>query len=181
MNILKSRVACSKSFCSMSKRYISRVSPISEQKYVNRYRGVNSRLDTLQAAILLPKLRAFAAHEVDDVNRVAAAYTAALQNKVKTPTIPEGFLSSWAQYTLLLESREQRDRVQAALKSKGIPTMVYYPRGLHQQAAYKWMGLRDEAFPNTARATSCVLSLPMHPYMTDEEQKYIINSLLEVL
>ncbi len=150
-------------------------------KYDNREIGMNSRLDTLQAAVLLPKLRAFEAYEVEAVNKVADTYTAALKDKVVTPTIPEGFYSSWAQYTLMLDSKETRDRVQKALKAKGIPTMVYYPRGLHQQAAYAWMNLSDEAFPHTTKATQCVLSLPMHPYMEPDEQKYIIDSLLEVL
>lgn len=150
-------------------------------KYDNREIGMNSRLDTLQAAVLLPKLRAFEAYEVEAVNRVADTYTAALKDKVVTPTIPEGFFSSWAQYTLMLDSKETRDRVQKALKAKGIPTMIYYPRGLHQQAAYAWMNLSDEAFPHTTKATQCVLSLPMHPYMEPDEQKYIIDSLLEVL
>ena len=150
-------------------------------KYDNREIGMNSRLDTLQAAVLLPKLKAFEAYEVEAVNRVAEVYTAALKDRVVTPRIPEGFYSSWAQYTILLENRDQRDRVQKAMKEKGIPTMVYYPRGLHQQAAYAWMGLSDEVFPNTARATQCVLSLPMHPYMEPDEQKLIIDTLLEVL
>jgi len=152
-----------------------------EDKYDNREIGMNSRLDTLQAAVLLPKLKAFADYEVEAVNRVAEAYTAALKGKVVTPAIPEGFYSSWAQYTILLDSREQRDRVQKALQQKGIPTMVYYPRGLHQQAAYKWMGLGDGDYPHTTRATNCVLSLPMHPYMEEEEQRVIIESLLEVV
>lgn len=152
-----------------------------EDKYDNREIGMNSRLDTLQAAILLPKLKAFEEYEFDAVNKVADRYTAALKGKVKTPTIPEGFRSSWAQYTILLESRERRDGIQRALKAKGIPTMVYYPRGLHQQAAYRGMGMSDEDYPNTVKAASCVLSLPMHPYMEESEQDLIINSLLEVL
>ena len=152
-----------------------------EDKYDNREVGMNSRLDTLQAAILLPKLKAFQDYEVDAVNRVADTYTSALKDHVVTPTVPEGYLSSWAQYTILLENREQRDSVQAKLKEKGIPTMVYYPRGLHQQAAYRWMNLSDEDYPNTLAATQRVLSLPMHPYMTVEDQATIIESVLEVL
>ena len=152
-----------------------------EDKYDNREIGMNSRLDTLQAAVLLPKLKAFEDYEVDAVNRVAGIYSAALKDKVVTPHIPEGFLSSWAQYTILLDNREQRDGVQKKLREKGIPTMVYYPRGLHQQAAYRWMQLPDEEYPNTVRATNCVLSLPMHPYMEEKEQAFIIRSLSEVL
>ena len=152
-----------------------------EDKYDNREVGMNSRLDTLQAAILLPKFKAFVDYEVDAVNKVAEKYTAALKNKVVTPTIPEGYYSSWAQYTILLDNREQRNAVQAKLKERGIPSMIYYPRGLHQQKAYAWMQLSDEEYPITIEATNRVLSLPMHPYMKEEEQKYIIKSLLEVL
>ena len=152
-----------------------------EDKYDNREVGMNSRLDTLQAAILLPKLKAFQDYEVDAVNKVADTYTSALKDHVVTPTVPEGYLSSWAQYTILLENKTQRDSVQAKLKEKGIPTMVYYPRGLHQQEAYRWMNLSDEDYPNTLAATQRVLSLPMHPYMTEKEQKLIIHALLEVL
>lgn len=152
-----------------------------EDKYDNREVGMNSRLDTLQAAVLLPKLKAFESYELDAVNRVAEKYTAALSDKVVTPAVPEGYLSSWAQYTILLENKEQRDRVQAELKVKGIPSMIYYPRGLHQQAAYKWMELSDTDYPNTIAATQRVLSLPMHPYLENVEQEYIINSLLEVM
>ena len=152
-----------------------------EDKYDNREIGMNSRLDTLQAAILLPKFKAFQDYEVDAVNKVADTYTSALKDHVVTPTVPDGYLSSWAQYTILLKNKTQRDSVQAKLKEKGIPTMVYYPRGLHQQAAYRWMNLSDEDYPNTLAATRRVLSLPMHPYMKEEEQKLIIHSLLEAL
>ena len=142
---------------------------------------MNSRLDTLQAAILLPKFRAFRDYEVDAVNVVAGRYTEALEGAVVTPTVPDGYFSSWAQYTLLLKDREQRDAVQKKLKAQGIPTMVYYPRGLHQQAAYRWMNLKDKDYPNTVEATKRVLSLPMHPYMKEEEQQFIIQALLAAL
>ena len=152
-----------------------------EDKYDNREVGMNSRLDTLQAAILLPKFKAFADYEVDAVNRVAERYTAALKDKVVPPTVPAGYLSSWAQYTVLLPDRKTRDRVQAALKAQGIPSMVYYPRGLHQQKAYAWMRLSDTDYPNTLEATDRVLSLPMHPYLKPEDQDTVIRALLEAL
>ena len=150
-------------------------------KYDNREVGMNSRLDTLQAAILLPKFYAFKEYEVDAVNRVAKTYTEAFGDLVVTPKIPEGYLSSWAQYTILVKNREKRSSVQARLKEHGIPSMVYYPRGLHQQAAYRWMNLNDADYPNTIEATNRVLSLPMHPYMKEEEQLSIIQALLEAL
>ena len=150
-------------------------------KYDNREVGMNSRLDTLQAAILLPKLRAFQEYEVTDINRVADRYTQELKDHVDTPLVPEGYRSSWAQYTILLENREQRDRVSREMKAKGIPTMVYYPRGLHQQEAFRNMKLSDSDYPNTLEATQRVLSLPMHPYLTIEDQDLVIRELLEVL
>lgn len=150
-------------------------------KYDNREVGMNSRLDTLQAAILLPKFKAFVEYELDAVNKVAEKYTAALAEKMVTPEVPTDFRSSWAQYTVLLESRTKRDEIQAKLKEKGIPSMVYYPRGLHQQAAYAKYKLPDSLYPNTLEAANRVLSLPMHPYMQETEQQQIIKELLEAM
>ncbi|MDL2319170.1 DegT/DnrJ/EryC1/StrS family aminotransferase [Eubacteriales bacterium OttesenSCG-928-A19] len=138
-------------------------------KYDNRFIGMNSRLDTIQAAILLPKLKAFEEYELEAVNNAAKWYTDRLHQKITTPYIPEGYFSSWAQYTILLESKEQRDHLQLKLKEHGIPTMVYYPRGLHQQEAYRYMQLRDSLYPNTLVATQRVLSLPIHPYLQADE------------
>ena len=152
-----------------------------EDKYDNREIGMNSRLDTLQAAILIPKLKAFADYELDAVNAVAKRYTAALGDYVITPFVPHGFVSSWAQYTILLDNAEQRGKVQAALKEKGIPSMIYYPRGLHMQKAYAQMNLSNDLFPNTLSATQRVLSLPMHPYLTDEDQQLVIEALIDSL
>lgn len=148
-------------------------------KYDNREIGMNSRLDTLQAVILLPKFKAFVEYELDAVNQVAKWYDERLKGKFVIPTIPEGYLSSWAQYTILLDNREERDATQKHLKEKGIPSMVYYPRGLHQQAAYAWMGLTDAPYPNTVEATKRVLSLPMHPYLKEETVDDICKVLLE--
>lgn len=148
-------------------------------KYDNREIGMNSRLDTLQAAILLPKFKAFAQYELDAVNNVAKWYTERLKDKFVTPYVPEGFYSSWAQYTLLLESEEQRALLQQKLKEQGIPSMVYYPRGLHQQEAYRWMEFGDEQFPNTIQATKRVLSLPMHPYLDEKTVDEICQAILK--
>lgn len=148
-------------------------------KYDNREIGMNSRLDTLQAAILLPKFRAFVEHEIDDVNRAAGWYTERLQGRYMTPTVLPGFVSSWAQYTILLENKAARDEMQKKLKEQGIPSMVYYPRGLHQQEAYRWMNLTDAMYPNTIEATQRVLSLPMHPYLKEEEVDQICRVLLD--
>ena len=104
---------------------------------------------------------------------MAAWYTERLKDKFITPYVPEGYYSSWAQYTLLLESTEQRNELQVKLKASDIPSMVYYPRGLHSQEAYKDMNLPDDLFPNTIRATKTVLSLPMHPYLDEKTVDYI--------
>lgn len=137
-------------------------------KYDNREIGINSRLDTIQAAVLLPKLKAFHEYELDAVNQVANWYTERLQDVVETPAVLDGFYSSWAQYTILCEDEKQRAEMQARLKQKDIPSMIYYPRGLHQQEAYGWMNLSDEMYPNTIEATRRVLSLPMHPYLDEQ-------------
>ena len=147
-------------------------------KYDNREIGMNSRLDTLQAAILLPKFKAFADYEVDAVNRVAGWYTERLKDRFVTPVVPDGYYSSWAQYTILLEDRTTRDAMQKKLKEKSIPSMVYYPRGLHQQEAYRWMKLPDEWYPNTMEATNRVLSLPMHPYMKEEMVDEVVSAMI---
>ncbi len=147
-------------------------------KYDNWEIGMNSRLDTLQAAILLPKFKAFADYEVGAVNQVAGWYTERLQGRFVTPVVPDGYYSSWAQYTVLLEDRTARDAMQRKLKEKGIPSMVYYPRGLHQQEAYRWMKLPDEWYPNTMEATNRVLSLPMHPYMKEEMVDEVVSAMI---
>ena len=135
------------------------------EKYENIRLGRNSRLDSIQAAILLPKLKAFEEYEVASVNRAAAEYAARLQGlPVQPPAAPEGYLSSWAQYTLLCESREVRDGLQAALKAAGIPSMIYYPCGLHMQKAFEYCR-PAESLPATEAACGRVLSLPMHPYL----------------
>ena len=138
-------------------------------KYDNREIGMNSRLDTIQAAILIPKFEAFKEYELDAVNKVAANYTEKLKEKYVTPKVLEGFYSSWAQYTILVKDEEERSCLMAKLKENGIPSMIYYPRGLHQQKAYECMKLNDEYYPNTVEASKRVLSLPMHPYLTDED------------
>lgn len=140
-----------------------------EDKYDNQRIGMNSRLDTLQAAILLPKLKALREYEIAALNEAARKYTQALAGLVVTPVIPEGYVSSWAQYSILLDNRAQRDAVQQALKAEGVPTMVYYPRGIHQQTAYADKHFPDEWYPNTLSAANRVLALPMHPYLTDAD------------
>lgn len=140
-----------------------------EDKYDNIRIGVNSRLDTIQAAVLKVKLKAFIDHEVSDVNRVYELYTERLKGIVETPYIPEGYYSSFAQYTIKLNSKEQRDSLQATLKEKGIPSMIYYVKPMHKQGAFAHLEYRSDDFEVTLRHCDTVLSLPMHPYLTKEE------------
>lgn len=145
-------------------------------KYDNVRIGLNSRLDTLQAAILSVKLKAFADYEVAAVNKAAAKYTELLAGIVKTPVVPEGFYSSWAQYTIQLPNREIRDALQAALKEQGIPTMVYYPKPMHKQLAFGLAADYGFDCSVTERLCDTVLSLPMHPYLKDEEIEQVAEA-----
>lgn len=150
-----------------------------QDKYDNREIGTNSRLDTIQAAILLPKFRAFVEYELDAVNRVAEWYSENLKDVAVTPFIPEAYYSSWAQYTIKLKNKEERDSVQKKLKEADIPSMIYYPRGMHQQEVFRFMNLSAELFPNAAEATETVLSLPMHPYLDKETVDRICKVIIE--
>lgn len=140
-----------------------------DNKYDNVRIGMNSRLDTLQAAVLLTKLPEFEAHELEDVNRAAEQYTELLRDTVVTPVVRDGFYSSWAQYTIQLQNEGQRDGLQAYLKENGVPSMVYYPKAMHRQKAFEGAGTCDDAFPNTLQLCRTVLALPLHPYMREED------------
>ena len=151
-------------------------------KYDNVRIGMNSRLDTLQAAILQVKLRAFADYELDAVNRAAELYTSLLSGAVVTPTIPSGFRSSWAQYTIRLTSREQRDALQQHLKSLDIPSMVYYPTPMHAQTAFAGLSPSMESDCGfSSLLSTTVLSLPMHPYLTDSDIRIVSDAILSYL
>ncbi len=138
-------------------------------KYDNVRVGLNSRLDTIQAAILLPKLEAFKEYELDNRNKFAKMYTEKLEDVVKTPIVPEGYISSWAQYTIILNSEEERNNLQGKLKEAGIPSMIYYPTPLHKQIVYKDYNFNVEDLKVSEKLCKCVLSLPMHPYMNEEQ------------
>lgn len=135
-------------------------------KYDNVRVGVNSRLDTVQAAVLLVKLEAFERCELDAVNEAAALYDAALAgSRLILPEVPNGCCSSWAQYTVRLPESCDRDALQAELKAQGVPTMVYYPKPMHEQTAFEGAHLCPDGCPTTVRLCGSVLSLPMGPYL----------------
>lgn len=145
-------------------------------KYNNIRIGMNSRLDTIQASILQVKLRAFAG-ELAAVNKAATEYTARLADLVETPVVPNGFLSSWAQYTIKLNNKTERDGLQAHLKGQGIPSMVYYPTTIHRQAAYRNLGVPESDCPVSCKLCDTVLSLPIHPYISLEEIDKVCNAI----
>jgi UDP-2-acetamido-2-deoxy-ribo-hexuluronate aminotransferase len=143
-------------------------------KYENVRLGLNGRLDTLQAAILLAKLEVFDA-EVQSRQKVAQRYSRALQDKVKVPAVEPECTSVWAQYSIL---SEDRSALQQKLTAAGIPTAIYYPIPLHLQKAFASLGYRPGDFEVSERIAQQILSLPMHPYLTEATQDRIIEVLL---
>ena len=150
-------------------------------KYDNVRVGMNSRLDNLQAAILLPKLKALVDYEMDARQAVAGRYNAAFAGKFITPFVAEGCTSAWAQYALLAESQEQRDKIIAHLTEKGIPNMVYYPTPQHALPVFRDTLPYGEAFQNASDYCARTFSLPMHPYLTEAEQEEVIKAVLEAV
>lgn len=140
-----------------------------DSKYDNIRIGLNSRLDTIQAAVLNVKLTAFIEHELDDANRVYKLYNERLSDVVEIPVIPEGFHSSFAQYTIKLKNKEERDSLKAKLKAKGITSMVYYIKPMHKQSAFNELNYDKGDFEVTNQLCDTVLSLPMHPYLKEKE------------
>lgn len=138
-------------------------------KYDNIRIGMNSRLDTIQAAVLQVKLKAFAEYELNAVNKVAEQYSDVLQKKVITPKVLSGFYSSWAQYTIQLKDLKQRDEIQTFLKENDIPSMVYYPKAMHHQKAFAHHAYKEADYVNTSYLCDTVLALPMHPYLSEKE------------
>lgn len=150
-------------------------------KYENVRVGYNSRLDTIQAAILLPKFEAFKEYELDNRNKFAKMYTEKLKDIIKTPVVPEGYVSSWAQYTLILDREEERNNLQDELKKAGIPTMVYYPIPLHKQIVYEGYNFNLDDLKVSEELSKKVLSIPMHPYMNEETVNKICDEIIKIL
>lgn len=146
-------------------------------KYDNVRIGLNSRLDALQAAVLLVKLEAFVRYELEAVNQAAALYQKDLSGHVQCPTVLEGFHSSWAQYTILLRDREQRDGLQSWLKQNDIPAIVYYRSPLHMQKAFSRCRSYCECRISTTLGER-VLSLPLSPYLERDEIALITEKIL---
>lgn len=147
-----------------------RVHGSGTEKYDNVRLGINGRLDTMQAAILLPKLAVFG-EEIEARQRVADRYAAGLGDVVTVPSTPDGARSTWAQYTLQVDDR---DALVSSLKTEGVPTAVYYPRPLHQQTAYCAYPVGAGGVEVSERLSGTVVSLPMHPYLSESDQDRVI-------
>lgn len=155
-----------------------RVHGKGSHKYDNERIGLNSRLDTLQAAILIEKLAIYA-DEIDARQEVARRYSEALNEHFDVPFVPEGYKSVWAQYTLRTREGQDRTQIMDSLKSKGVPTVVYYPRPLHQQTAYRDFPNDPKGLTTSESLASRVFSIPMHPYLEADTQARVIAALIE--
>lgn len=156
-----------------------RVHGMGADKYDNVRLGMTGRLDTIQAAVLIEKLKIFD-DEIAARDRAAAAYSAALKDLAIVPRVPEGLTSVWAQYTLRLRPG-RRDRLAADLRPQGIPTAIYYPKALHQQVAYRHFPVADGGLAVTERLVDEVISLPMHGYLDEATQGRIIEAVRRAL
>jgi dTDP-4-amino-4,6-dideoxygalactose transaminase len=168
----------------IAERLISiRVHGKGSDKYDNVRLGINGRLDTFQAAILLAKMKIFPG-EIQKRRAIAEYYTksiASLQNRevIVLPGIFDGYKSAWAQYSLLAADGAMRDRIQDRFKAKGVPTAIYYPTPLHLQTAYKDLGCENGDFPVSEDFAGRIFSIPMHPYLKEGDQQRVIEGLIQ--
>lgn len=158
-----------------------RVHGKGSSKYDNQRIGMNSRLDTIQAAILLVKLKIFK-EEVNLRNEIAKKYYRSLSSNknFRLPIIPNGYKSVWAQYSLLADSNEDRNNIMQKLKSKNIPTVVYYQKPLHLQSAYAHLDYIEGDFPVSEEISNRIFSIPMSPYLSKDDLDEIIKALNSV-
>jgi dTDP-4-amino-4,6-dideoxygalactose transaminase len=152
-----------------------RVHGQGSDKYDNVRLGLTGRLDTIQAAVLIEKLKIFD-DEIAARNKVADRYAQGLGNVVSVPRLAKGHTSVWAQYTIRLPAGTDRDAFAAALKAQGVPTAIYYPKSMHQQTAYKDFPVADGGLPVCERLSSDVISLPMHAYLDEVSQDRVIQA-----
>lgn len=159
-----------------------RVHGKGSNKYDNVRIGLNSRLDTIQAAVLDVKLNIFEHYELDSLNRLAEQYAEKFGTCVKIPTVLDGYLSSWAQYSILCKDSEERAKIQNALKEKDIPSMIYYSKPMHAQMAF--VDCRNSCPVDLGVTSSLcqrVLSLPLHPYLEADAMEEIVNTIHAVV
>lgn len=153
-----------------------RVHGKGKTKYDNVRVGVNSRLDTIQAAVLLPKLHVLS-NEIDKRQQVADRYNKNLSKKIDVPYIRDGNTSSYAQYVIRFDNEQTRTNVISALEKKGIPSLIYYPNPMHLLPVFKGIETYDEVYENTIRYSKQSLGIPFSPYITEEEQDEVIGTI----
>jgi UDP-2-acetamido-2-deoxy-ribo-hexuluronate aminotransferase len=158
-----------------------RVHGKGSNKYENTRIGINGRLDTLQAAVLLAKFDIFA-DEVERRQIVSQRYTTLLSSpsSPRVPYVPPGARSVWAQYSLLAENEGQRAKIMDNLKAEGIPSVIYYPRPLHLQEAFNTLGYKQGDFPVSEDIARRIFSIPMHPYLTEQDQQKIVDAIATI-
>jgi dTDP-4-amino-4,6-dideoxygalactose transaminase len=147
-----------------------------KDKYDNIRLGLNGRLDTLQAAILIEKLNIFES-ELIMRNKIATKYTNNLNSNFATPFIPKNYMSSWAQYSVILKNKKTRDKTIKYLSQKNIPSMIYYKIPLHLQKVFNNLKYKLGDFPISEKISDKILSLPMHPYLKNLDQELIIEEM----
>ncbi len=157
-----------------------RVHGKGKSKYDNIYIGINSRLDSIQAAVLLPKLNALE-EEMLKRQQIAGYYDDKLRAKIRVPFITKNAVSSYAQYVLMTESEEQRELLQDTLSKNGIPTIRYYPTPMHELPVFKGVNTYEETYDISEKYAKCSFGIPFSPYISKEEQKQVIEHLLQVL
>lgn len=157
-----------------------RVHGMGTDRYDNVRMGMNGRMDTIQAAVVLAKMDIFE-NELQARQTVAGWYNEELKDIFVVPETDSEYFSAWAQYTLIAKDAEEREKIVVKMKEKGIPVMVYYPIPLHEQTAYKNMGYGSVKLPYCSKISKQVFSLPMHPYLEKEEVKYICDTLKGVI
>ena len=156
-----------------------RVHGQGSDKYENVRIGITGRLDAIQAAVLLTKLDIFE-DEIAARQRVAARYHQRIAESglaVSVPTVADGVTSAWAQYTLLAKDSAARTDIRKKLNSQGVPTMIYYPKALHEQPAFAPLGYQRGDFPVSEAMADCVFSLPMHPYLEEAQIDMIVAAM----
>lgn len=151
-----------------------RVHGQGDDRYNNIRVGINGRMDSIQAAVLLAKIEVFD-EELKSRNIAASGYIEALGNSVVTPHIPSGYVSCWAQFCVLANDTNHRALLQSKLKEVGVPTAIYYPKPLHQQDAFADLGYKYGDFPVSEMLAARIFALPMHPYLTSEEINLIAS------
>ena len=155
-----------------------RVHGKGSHKYDNARIGINGRLDTLQAAILLAKFDIFP-EEVQLRQEAAQRYGELLKESasITSPHVPAGYRSVWAQYSILAEDGDHRTVLQKKLQENKIPTAIYYPKPLHLQTAFRSLGYKEGDFPMSEGIANRIFSIPMHPYLDVESQKLVASNL----